>query len=39
MRERLGHEDQHALGATDREQALDDEAGLDRLAEAHLVGK
>ena len=37
--ERLGYEDQGARGASGRKEALEDEAGLDGLAEADLVGE
>ncbi len=39
VHERLGHEHERALGATDGEQALEDKAGLDGLAQADLVGE
>ena len=39
MRQRLGHEDEHAFRFSDGEEALEDEAGLDGFAEAHLVGE
>ena len=35
----LGHDDEHALGEAELAQAGEDQARLDRLAEAHLVGE
>ena len=37
--ERLGGDDEAALGPAGADEAAQDEAGLDRLAEAHLVGQ
>ena len=39
VRERLGHQDQHALGPTDREQPLQNQARFDCLPETDLVGE
>jgi hypothetical protein len=39
MDQRLGHQNEHAPGPTDGEQALQDQAGLDRLAQTHFVGQ
>ena len=39
MRQRLGHEDEHAAGAANGEQALQDQAGLDGFAQTDLIGE
>ena len=39
VHERFRHDDEHALRATGEQQPVEDQAGLDRLAEADFVGK